>query len=202
MKTETKKANHRLFIQTAEMFRPNEWCLIDWVYWRSNTQPDRKWTCRVLDIQRGTPLKRVETITDILKRLTEWNIGFSKIPFGKPQMRKFGKGREHVEVRQSFQYVFDAKVFDQWLKSSPERPIRKRIDPFPKTDSQLSVSGQKTYPIADTKRIEGSEKKESKEEVCLSQPPAMAVAPYEGKNGDSMAEAFERLFQDSGTGLV
>jgi hypothetical protein len=200
MKTETQEKTHRLFIQNGRFFKSNEWCLIDWVYWRSNTQPDRKWTCRISDIQNGTPLRRIETITDILKRLVERNIGFSKVPFGKPQLRKSGKGREHVESKQSFQYVFDAKRFDAWLKSNPEKPIRKRIDPYPKTDSQLSESGQETYPKADTKRMnEEREKKEPKEAVCLSQPPERAVAPV---IGEDMAEAFESLFRAGSTSLV
>jgi hypothetical protein len=142
MKPLTPNPNKRLLIQTGELFRsPHEWAIIDFVYWKSNTQKNRRWTCRLQFIQENTPVKRIGTILEVLNRLCERGVGFSKMPFGKPQPRRYGKGREHVEVRQSFQYVFDAKAFDAWLKSHPETPIRKRIDTYPKADSQLSESG-------------------------------------------------------------
>jgi hypothetical protein len=193
MNTEMKKSN-RLLIQTAGLFNcPYEWCILDFVYWKSNTQRDRRWICRMKPIQETTPLRRIETITDALDRLCGRQIGFSKVPFGKPQRRKSGKGREHVEEKQSYQYVFDAKIFDAWLKSKPARPIRKRIDPYPKTDSQLSESGQVSYPKSDTKRMnKDEEKKEIKETDFGSQPDFNRVAPDVEKI--DLGEQFEKIF--------
>lgn len=199
MKTETKKTN-RLYIQTAGLFNsPHEWCIVDFVYWKSNTQPDRRWTCRMKPIQETTPVKRIETITDALDRMCERGMGFSKVPFGTPQRRRCGNGLT-TEPKQSFQYVFDAKAFDVWAKNQSAKPIRKRIDPYPKPDSQLSESGQETYPKADTKRMnEEREKKEPKEAACLSQPPTLplGVASFQGMSGDEAAKRFEEIWNAS-----
>ena len=191
---------HRLFVQVGELFKsPHEWCVVDFVYWRLNSQIDRRWTCRMKHIQDNTPVKRIETIIAVLGRLCDRGIGFSKTPFGKPQRRRYGKGRQEVEVRQSFQYVFDAKVFDEWLKSQPKQPIRNRIDPYPKADSHLSENGQQTYPKADTIiRKEEVQKKEIEEGVGSQPPSAAAVAPEPQMN---MADEFEKFFQGA-TGVA
>lgn len=192
MKTEKTESGKRLFLQTGGLFScPYEWCIVDFVYWRSNTQLDRRWTCRMKHIQHNTPAKRIETITDVLDRMCGRSMGFSKVPFGKPQHRRCGKGLT-ADPKQSYQYIFDAKVFDEWLKSEQARPIPKRIDPYPRPDSMLSESGQKTYPKADTKRTEELDKKEIKEDV-LPQPSLQSVAPKK-MTGEELAEAFDKLF--------
>ena len=171
MNNETK-ANHRLWLQVGGFFRcPYEWCIVDFVYWRSNTQPDRRWVCRMKPIQETTPVKRIETITDALERMCKREMGFYKIPFGPPQRRRCGKGREQLEAKQSYQYIFDANIFDQWLERQQPDAIRKQIDPYPKTDSTLSESGQLTYPKTDSKRMSNKEEnKEPKEGDLKSKP--------------------------------
>jgi hypothetical protein len=157
MKTDIKRTN-RLPIQVGALLTdPYEWCLIDWIYWKTNTQHDRQWICRATPIQENTPIKRLETILEVLERLVIKNIGFTKEAFGKPQKRRSGKSRENVEVKQSYQYRFDAVIFDAWLKSHLEDlsengkvSIRKRIGSYPKADRGLSESGYLSYPKTDT----------------------------------------------------
>ena len=199
MKSDKPNGKHRLLIQYGGLFNcPYEWCIVDFVFWKSNTRANRRWTCCMKPIQETTPVKRIETITAGLDRLCERGMGFSKIPFNT-QRRRYGKGRQEVEVRQSFQYIFDAKLFEQWLEKQPKTPIRKRIDPYPKADSHLSENGQQSYPKADTIiRKEEVQKKEIKEGVG-SQPPSMAaVAPEPQMN---LADEFEKFFQDA-TGVA
>jgi hypothetical protein len=46
MKALPPKANNRLLIQTGRFFDcPYGWAITDFVYWKSNTQDDRQWTC-------------------------------------------------------------------------------------------------------------------------------------------------------------
>ena len=199
MKSDKPNGKHRLLIQHGGLFNcPYEWTITDFVYWKSNTQDDRRWTCRMRVIQHFTPVKRIETITDALDRLCERGMGFSKIPYGEPQLRRCGDGLT-AEPVQSYQYVFDAKVFDAWLKSQPPKPpIRKRIDPYPKADSQLSENGQQTYPKADTTIRNKKEEKKEIKEIVGSQPPSVtAAAPEPERN---LAEEFDRLFE--GTSLA
>jgi hypothetical protein len=198
MKALPPKANNRLLIQTGRFFDcPYEWAITDFVYWKSNTQDDRQWTCRMKPIQQYTPVKRIETITNVLDRLCERGLGFSKIPFGKPQRRRCGDGLT-AEPVQSYQYIFDAKRFDEWLKSQPTKPpIRKRIDPYPKADSQLSGNGQDTYPKTDTTIMNKEENKKNDKEEVISfgeQPPkSAAVAPEHPVN---LADEFEKMLQE------
>jgi hypothetical protein len=201
MKNETKnELRHRLVIQTGAHFNScHEWCIVDFIYWKSNTQPDRRWICRMKPIMETTPVKRIETITDALDRLCEREMGFSKVPFGTPQRRRKGKGLTDDAI-QSFQYVFDANVFDKWLAGQPKRPIRKRIDPYPKADSTLSGTGQHTYPKADTKRMNKKEEKNDLQEpeiisVIQSQPPARRVAPVY-PDGMDLAAEFDRICKE------
>lgn len=129
-----------------------------------------------------------------MDRLCERGMGFSKSPYGKPQRRRCGDGLT-AEPVQSYQYMFDANAFDAWLKSQPPiPPIRKRIDPYPKADSQLSENGQQSYPKADTTiRDKKEEKKEIKEMVGSQPPSTTAAAPVPSRN---YADEFERFFTD------
>jgi hypothetical protein len=166
---ETKSRNpaegkHPLPRQTAGLFTdPYEWCLVDWIYWRSHTRTNRKWTCTMEPIQENTPVKHLETITATLERLCGKAMGFSKVPFGKPQKRR-AKGGTFTEPKQSYQYSFDAIVFEAWLENTlnqqPEA-IGKRIDPYRKSDSipigipidPLSEIRKTPYRKSDTKTI-------------------------------------------------
>src|SRR5262245_18924396 len=122
MKTLPTKSRHRLQIQVGGFFNCSyQWAITDFVYWKSNTKDDRRWTCRMRLIQQFTPVKRIGTISEALDRLCERGMGFSKMPFGKPQRRRCGDGLT-AEPVQSYQYVFDAKVFDAWLKSQSPKP--------------------------------------------------------------------------------
>lgn len=195
MRPPSPTAKHRLPIQTGGLFAcPYEWAITDFVYWKSNTQKNRQWTCRLRFIQQYTPAKRLETISDALDRLCERKLGFSKTPFGKPQRRRCGDGLT-TEPVQSYQYVFDAKQFDTWLKAQPSiPPIRKRIDPYTEADRPLSENGQQTYPKADTTIMNKKEEKKEVQEVFGSQTPSTAAsAPEPPRN---LGDEFERFFHD------
>jgi hypothetical protein len=198
MEKETKKngnTKHALLRQTAGLFSDAyEWCLVDWVYWKSNTQKNRTWTCRMTPIQENTPIKRLETISATLERLSEKGLGFSKVPHGEPQLRRYGKDRAKAEMRQSYEYAFDANVFDEWLEKEMERLSESGKATYPKADSTypnsergLSESGKVTYPKTDTTIMtdNNEEKKEKKKDLqqgdsaltFLSQAPSRTLAP-------------------------
>ena len=152
------KRTNRLPIQVGALFTdPYEWCLIDWVYWKTNTQSNRQWTCRLIPIQKNTPIKRQQTILDVLERLLPMNLGLTKKPFGKPQPRRYGKNNKTVEVRQSYEYIFNAIDFDKWLKGQldtlserGETPLRNRRDTSTKTERPLSEIVEHTSTKTET----------------------------------------------------
>jgi hypothetical protein len=136
---------------------PYEWIITEFCFYRANLN-NGTWTCRITTIKNQTCLKRTETILDALNRLVSKNIGFSRVPYGAPRTRRYGKGRAETKITQSYQYVFTATNFRAALRILSENGQ----EAYPKTDKTLSESGQESYPKTDSTRIE---KKDQKKEV-------------------------------------
>ncbi len=170
MDTNKEQTKHnRLSIDVAALFEcPYQWCIVDLVYFRASVNHG-KWDCAVNHILQYSPVKRYETVLDTLERLVARNMGFTKIPFGKPQRRRMGKGRTTVIEVQSYQVVFDQSVFNKWLIAELEKleAIRFRIDPYPKEDSPPIRNGIGVYTKTDS-NTDYKQKKEKGEDKPLA----------------------------------
>lgn len=119
MKTDKKTKSglevHHLPIQVASLFDdPGEWVIVNFAYWKSNTQTDRRWVLRLEYLQEQTPVRIRSTVTGILQRLHEKGL-VEKTPYGVPQTRHCGESKKEAKLVQPYQYVFDAAKFDKIL---------------------------------------------------------------------------------------
>lgn len=206
MKTDKKTKSglevHHLPIQVASLFDdPGEWVIVNFAYWKSNTQTDRRWVLRLEYLQEQTPVRIRSTVTGILQRLHEKGL-VEKTPYGVPQTRHCGESKKEAKLVQPYQYVFDAAKFDKilaaFLKSwfvelsgiqqpsvgNPTAPLSEfeqlsvgnRIDLCLETDGTIRITNKnrtkRTKPVI--KNQEGNWLKENSAEGKIDSDVSMA----------------------------
>ena len=92
----------RLPLQTMALFdSPHEWCLIDFLYFRSNLKQD--FICRLSTIRKNTPLKVQETIIATLNRMV---------------VKGWVTKSTHPLNYRKNKYIFNRAAFDEWLATA------------------------------------------------------------------------------------